>query len=202
MPGPIHFYFDFISPFGYFAALRIDDLAARHGRAAEWHAMLLGVSVLKTMGLKPVAETPLKGPYLHRDARRYARHHGLTLARPLEDKPMNPLAAARAFHWFKAHHPERHKAIARDLYAAYWRDAADISQAGAILDIAQRHGLERGAVAAGIAGDEARDLLRNSVAASLGLGVFGSPFFIVDGEPFWGTEKLELLDRWLASGGW
>jgi 2-hydroxychromene-2-carboxylate isomerase len=40
------------------------------------------------------------------------------------------------------------------------------------------------------------------VAASLALGVFGSPFFIVDGEPFWGSDRLELLDEWLTRGGW
>ena len=39
-PGPLHFYFDFVSPFGYFAAQRIDPLAAPHSREVEWHAML------------------------------------------------------------------------------------------------------------------------------------------------------------------
>jgi len=32
--------------------------------------------------------------------------------------------------------------------------------------------------------------------------VFGSPFFFVDGEPFWGSDRLEQLDEWLAGGGW
>ena len=50
----MRFYFDFISPFGYFAALRIDALAARYGREVEWRPMLLGVTVLKVMGLKPL----------------------------------------------------------------------------------------------------------------------------------------------------
>ena len=67
---PLHFYFDFISPFGYFASLRIEDLAARHGRSVEWHAMLLGVAVLKVMGLKSLLDTPLKGDYIRRDAKR------------------------------------------------------------------------------------------------------------------------------------
>jgi 2-hydroxychromene-2-carboxylate isomerase len=55
---------------------------------------------------------------------------------------------------------------------------------------------------AGIAGDTARSDLREAVAASLARGVFGSPFFIVDGEPFWGSDRLELLDEWLTTGGW
>ena len=46
MPAPLAFYFDFISPYGYFASLRIEELAARHGRAVDWRPMLLGVAVL------------------------------------------------------------------------------------------------------------------------------------------------------------
>jgi 2-hydroxychromene-2-carboxylate isomerase len=70
---PIDFYFDFLSAFGYFASLRIDAIAARHGRRVEWHCMLLGVSVMKVMGLKPLLDTPLKSDYVLRDAPRYMR---------------------------------------------------------------------------------------------------------------------------------
>ena len=71
-PEPLEFYFDFISPFGYFASLRIEDIAARHGRTVNWNPMLLGVTVVKVMGLRPVMETPLKSDYLERDVMRYA----------------------------------------------------------------------------------------------------------------------------------
>ena len=33
-------------------------------------------------------------------------------------------------------------------------------------------------------------------------GAFGSPYFIVDGEPFWGSDRLDRLERWIATGGW
>jgi 2-hydroxychromene-2-carboxylate isomerase len=49
---------------------------------------------------------------------------------------------------------------------------------------------------------EASALLRAAVEASLARGVFGSPFVIVDSEPFWGVETFRLLEDWLASGGW
>ena len=75
---PIDFYFDFLSSYGYFASLRIEALAARHGREVRWHSMLLGVAVMKTMGLKPLLETPLKSDYVLRDVARYMRRHGLT----------------------------------------------------------------------------------------------------------------------------
>jgi 2-hydroxychromene-2-carboxylate isomerase len=33
-------------------------------------------------------------------------------------------------------------------------------------------------------------------------GVFGSPHFLVDGEPFWGVDRIPMLEEWLRSGGW
>ena len=79
MAAPLHIHLDFISPYGYFASLRVEALAARHGRTVAWHPMLLGVAVLKVMGLKPLMDTPLKGDYVDRDVRRYAREHGLPM---------------------------------------------------------------------------------------------------------------------------
>ena len=32
-------------------------------------------------------------------------------------------------------------------------------------------------------------------------GVFGSPFIVVDGEPFWGLDRLDQVERWLSTGG-
>ena len=42
MANPFDFYFDFSSPYGYFASTRIDELAARYGRSVVWRPMLLG----------------------------------------------------------------------------------------------------------------------------------------------------------------
>jgi 2-hydroxychromene-2-carboxylate isomerase len=198
----MHFYFDFISPFGYFAALRVGDLASKHGRDCEWHAMLLGVSVLKVMGLKPLLETPLKGPYLSHDAARYARRHGLVLKRPLDGPAMNPVPAARAFHWLKRHYADRYRGIAVDLLDAYWREARNLEDAGEIAMIAERRGVDGAETRAAIESDEAKQLLRTAIDTSLNKGVFGSPFFIVDGEPFWGNDRLGEVREWLQTGGW
>jgi len=198
----LEFHFDFISPFGYFASLRIDEIAARHGREAEWQSMLVGVSVLKVMGLKPIPETPLKGEYARRDAERYCRRHAITLAREFGTKPANPLPAGRSFHWARRYSPERAKPLAQAIFAAYWTEGRDIGDLGTVLDIAEQSGLDRSALADAHASGEASDLLKAAVDRSLGKGVFGSPFFIVDGEPFFGVEKMELMEEWLATGGW
>lgn len=200
--APIHFYFDFISPFGYFASLRIENLAARHGRTVEWHSMLLGVSVMKVMGLKPLMETPLKGPYIAREMRRYVRRHGLAIGRKPGDPVMDPRACGRAFHWVKHHHPELAAPMAQAIYHAYWGEGQDLSTAEAIAALPLPPGLDTDTLRSAIDSDEARTLLREAVDASLKAGVFGSPTVVVDGEPFWGVQNFELVDEWLARGGW
>ena len=54
MAAPIGFYFDFISPYGWFGAVGIERIAASHGREVDWRPMLLGVAVMQVMGLKPL----------------------------------------------------------------------------------------------------------------------------------------------------
>jgi 2-hydroxychromene-2-carboxylate isomerase len=203
--APIDFYFDFISSYGYFASLRIDAIAARHGHTVQWHAMLLGVSVMKVMGLKPLLETPLKGDYVLLDTARYMRRHGLALVRQISDPMMDPRPAARAFYWVRRHHPGCEAAFARALYDRYWRLGKDLSLSDEIAAVAAAEpalGIDPDALRAGEASDEARHDLREAVATSIDRGVFGSPFILVDGEPFWGSDRLDVLDDWLARGGW
>ena len=200
--APIDFYFDFISGYGYLASLRIEALAERHGRGVNWHCMLLGVSVMKVMGLKPLLETPLKGDYVLRDFGRYLRRHGLVLARNLNDPMMDPRPAARAFCWVKRHRAGLEGAFAHAVFDRYWRLGRNLSEPDELVALAAPLGLDEAALRHGIDGEQARTDLRDSVAAALDRGVFGSPFVIVDGEPFWGSDRLEQVEDWLSRGGW
>jgi 2-hydroxychromene-2-carboxylate isomerase len=192
----LRFHFDFISPYGYFASLRIEAIAARHGRGVEWHPMLLGVSVLKVMGLKPLLDTPLKGPYTERDVLRYAREHGVPMQRLPADPVMNPLACGRAMAWVNVHQPQHAAAVAHALYNAYWGRGLDLSTPASLAPVVGED------IARAAGSDEATALLRAEVDAALQAGVFGSPTVVVDGEPFWGVDKLEQAERWLERGGW
>jgi len=154
------------------------------------------------MGLKPLMDTPLKGAYTGRDVLRHAREHGLPMKRQPTDPVMNPLPCARAFAWVKQHHPEHAAALAHAIYGAYWGEGQDLSTPESLRKLALPAGLPADTVADAAAGDEAATLLRAMVDASLKAGVFGSPTVVVDGEPFWGVDKLDQAERWLARGGW
>jgi 2-hydroxychromene-2-carboxylate isomerase len=200
--APLHFYFDFISPYGYFASLRIDELAARFGRTVEWHPMLLGVSVMKVMGLKPLLETPLKGPYTRNDVRRYARQHGVMLGREPDLAPMNPLTCGRAMAWARQAQPSSATDLARAMLHAYWNAGIDLSSPSSLATIKLPLAISAAELVAATSSAQAAQLLRDEVDASLKSGVFGSPTVSVDGELFWGIDKFDQIQSWLLKGPW
>ncbi|MBC5766269.1 2-hydroxychromene-2-carboxylate isomerase [Ramlibacter albus] len=203
MAAPLRFHFDFISPYGWFASREIDAIAAKHGREVDWHPMLLGVSVLKVMGLKPLLDTPVKGAYVRRDVLRHARKRGVALGRNLDGPMPSPLAMGRAFCWIRKHHPDVQGASAHAIYDAHWVRGLDLSSAEEIVrEVSLPAAVDTGALLAAMATDEPATLLRESVQASLDAGVFGSPTLVVDGEPFWGLDRLGEVDEWLTRGGW
>ena len=85
MANPIDFYFDFSSPYGYFAGEKIDALAAKHGRAVTWRPILLG-AVFKITGGQPLPTIPMKGSYAAHDLARSARYFKIPFKLPSKDR--------------------------------------------------------------------------------------------------------------------
>ena len=198
MNKPIEFFFDFISPFGWFAAERIGGIARTHDRNVAWKPLLLGVTVKQAMGLPAVLQTRLKGPYLLHDAERCARFYGLPW-RPPTPITFSSVAADRAVIWAGAQRDLDVEALVLCLYRHAWAEAGDISTPDAVADAAASLGFDRGRLRAGIERPETKDGLRSSVADTVARGFFGSPFIVVDGEPFWGADRLSMVERWLES---
>ncbi len=199
MSKAIDFYFDFSSPYGYFASTRIDDLAAEYERKVNWHPLLLG-AVFKTTGGVPLPMVPLKGEYAYRDFERTARFHGIPFRRPA-NFPLATQLAARAMLWVREQHGEA-KAVefAKAVYRAYFVDGVNIADTDAIASIAAAQGLDAASVIDGANSAPVKERLKGDVEAAMARGVFGSPFVIVDGEPFWGFDRFDQLEALLKDG--
>jgi len=200
MAEPIDFYFEFASPYGYLASTRIDAIAERHGRTVAWHPIMLGAAFKET-GARPLTETPLKGPYLLHDVPRFARLLGVPLTLP-PVMPMNSLAASRACIWLEEADPAQARPLARALLHAHWGEGRDLSLPEAVAEVAAGLAIDRGALLAAVADQRIKDRLKDQTQAAIERGVFGSPFIFVDGEPFWGADRLAQIEAWLARGGW
>jgi 2-hydroxychromene-2-carboxylate isomerase len=201
MAAPLDFYFDFSSPYAYIAAMRIDAVAARHGRQVDWRPMLLGVA-FKIAGTQPLTQYPLKGDYSKHDFSRSAREHGIAFNMPV-NFPLATQAAARGVLWLKQHQPEQAVPFAKAIYTAYFVEGRDISSPDTVVAIAETLNIDGAALRAGFESPEIKAALKDSIDDAVNKrGVFGAPFIFADGEPFWGADRLDMLDRWLAKGGW
>lgn len=200
MPAPLEFYFDFSSPYGYLGSTRIEDLAARFGRETIWRPILLGL-VFKVTQARPLPELPLKGEYGKRDMARFARLWNVPFRVPSRF-PIATQAPARAFYWVWDRDPARAKRLAEALYRAYMVEDRDISSPQVTAEVAVPVGIDREALLAALGDPAVKERPRIETGAALDKGVFGSPFVLVDGEPFWGADRFDHVERWLAAGGW
>lgn len=200
MSQPVDFYFDFSSPYGYFAAAKIDALAAKYDRVAIWRPVLLG-AMFKVTGQQPLTAIPLKGSYARHDLTRSARWFGVPFKLPTKF-PVATTAPCRAYYWLHDRDPAAAKALAHALYRAYFAEDRDISDPEITAGVAATLGHDKEAVIRAVNDAAVKERLKTEVDAAIERGVFGSPYIVVDGEPFWGSDRLDQIEQWLAKGKW
>jgi 2-hydroxychromene-2-carboxylate isomerase len=200
MTTPIDFYFDFSSPYGYLAAQVIDDLGARHGREVVWRPFLLG-AVFKITGAAPLPHTPLKDTYAAIDMPRAARRLGVPFVVP-DSFPFASIAACRTYYWLSDSDPALAKTLAKRIFDAAFGEGRDMSRPEAVIDEAAEVGVDRAELTAALQNPEVKARLKAEVDAAIARGVFGSPFFFLDDQPFWGHDRLAQVEEWLETGGW
>lgn len=199
MSAAIDFWFDFSSPYAYMMSERIDALAAKHGRKVKWRPFLLG-AVFKHTGSVPMPSQPLKGEYSKNDLLRSARFLGLPCRMP-DAFPISTHQACRVFYWLESRNPQLAHDFAQAVFRAYFTENRDISQVDVLQDIGEKLGIERDAVVAATGDDAVKNHLREVCEAAIAGGVFGAPYVVIDGEPFWGVDRLPQIERWLETGG-
>ena len=198
MSAPIDFYFDFSSPYGYLASEQIEALAARHGRAVMWHAIVLDAQFQPQGGVKiPLAL--LRTEYARRDCERSAAFLGISYKTPTP-YPVHTEHAARAFQWLSDRNPDEARAFAHGVFRAYFVEGRNIAEVAVLLEIAATLGLDREEVSNAFSDLATKARLKAEIDLAEARGVFGSPFFIVEGEGFWGPDRLAQLERWLEIG--
>lgn len=196
----IEFWFDFSSPYAYFAAQGIDALAERHGRSVLWRPYMLGTA-FKVTGARGLSGTPLKGDYARRDWARISRQTGTPFAIP-EGHPIAALPASRTYYWIEGRFPDQAHAFALRAFRAYFVDGIDMADIANVAREAEPLGVPTDELLEGMTSPAIKDQLVAIGAQALERSVFGSPFFRVDGEPFWGWDRMPMLEEWLRSGGW
>ena len=190
----MEFWFEFASTYSYPAAMRVERLARAAGVPLVWRTFLLG-PIFKSQGWNdsPFNLQPVKGRYMWRDLERISAADGVEFRRP-SVFPRNGLTAARVACRF-ADEPWLPEFV-RSVYRANFAEDRDISDRGVVAACLTRAGADARAVLDVADSDEAKAQLRAQTERAAALGIFGAPTFIVDGELFWGNDRLEQALAW------
>jgi 2-hydroxychromene-2-carboxylate isomerase len=196
-PLKIDFYFDFASPYAWLISDRLEQLAARYQREVVWRPVLL-FAIFKAVGLPAPMETDAKRKYMLHDMERSARYYGVPYRHPANFPAISPVPG-RLFYGLAEREPAQAKAFARQALRAHFVDGKDITRPEVVAEIAGEAGIPASSVEAALTGERGKSLLRESIENATRRGVIGSPFVIVDDEPFFGADRLDHIEWWLNS---
>jgi 2-hydroxychromene-2-carboxylate isomerase len=195
MAAPIHFLFDYLSPYAYIAWHQLGPIAARHQRAIVPVPVVLG-AILNAHGNLGPAEIPAKRAYVFKDASRKAAHAGLPPLVPPPTHPFNPLLALRMT--YAVEDATQQAQLITALCSAVW-SGQGVETPAQIEAALEGTGLDVAMWMARAGAQEVKDRLRAATEAAIGAGVFGVPTFYDDpAELFWGVDALEAFDAHLG----
>ena len=190
----LEFWFEFASTYSYPAAMRIESLALERGVPLVWRPFLLG-PIFRDQGWNdsPFNLYAAKGRYMWRDLERVCEAHGIAFRRPTRF-PRNGLLAARVACRFSdaAWLPE----FTRSVYRANFAEDLDIADPAVLASCLACSGEDPRRLLDEAQSEPAKATLRAQTEAAAKLDIFGAPSFVVNGELFWGNDRLEDAIAW------
>jgi 2-hydroxychromene-2-carboxylate isomerase len=194
----IDFYFDFACPYAYLASTRLSELSAHTTCEVRLRPVLLGgiFRALEQPQNMSTTLSPAKARHNRLDLLRWASWLEAPLAAPLR----HPNRTVEALRYLLATPSESAIEVVHAFYALYWSEGADISDTTVLSSCLEGLGLDAPAIAAKSISAEIKDDLRQRTHDAVELGVFGVPTFIVEGELFFGQDRIEMVGQ--AANGW
>jgi 2-hydroxychromene-2-carboxylate isomerase len=193
-PKTLDFYFDYLSPFAYFATLLLPALCRESGVQLRWRPVLFA-ALLDHWGQRGPAEIPPKAIHTFKLCVRFAALHGIPFRAP-RFHPFNPLTALRVSLPEVA--GEDQAKVVRSIFEAGWAGGANLGNPTDLEAVVGAVGLDGGRLIERTADPEVKLALRTQTELAIERGVFGIPTMIVDDELFWGVDQLPFLERYLA----
>jgi 2-hydroxychromene-2-carboxylate isomerase len=198
MPAAIEFYFDYLSPYTYLANARLPSLGAR----IVYHPVFI-MDVMQLVNNQPSPKCPPKARYAGMDAARWAKRYSIPLLRNTE------LWRALSSGEFDARCLIRGALVAQDtglfdqyhtaIFNAVWGMPRDLVSKNGRDAVLQDAGISPELIWPMADAPEFHSRLEECNRAAADKGVFGSPTFIVDGEMFFGNDRLDFVAEHLAS---
>ena len=195
MGKKLEYFFDYVSPFSYLADSQVPALVARTGAELVYRPFFLG-GVMQASGNSPPATVPAKGKYMFVDIARWCQRYGVEIKfNPhfpvMTVKPMRAALVALEQGVF----PDFHAAMFR----AMWQEEQNVGDAEVLGNVLRSAGLDADGILARIGEEDVKNQLKANTEEAVERGAFGAPTFYVEGEMFFGNDRLDFLEEKLSS---
>lgn len=189
----VEFLFDFGSPTSYLAYKRLPTIAGRHGARVQYTPILLG-GVFKATGNTSPATIPAKARYMNLDLARFAKRYGVVLNFNTHF-PVNTLPLMRGA---VAYQPTNHfDMYVNAMFDAMWAHPRNLNDQAEIAHVLNDIGVEPDDFLARIERPDVKEKLKANTEGAVARGVFGAPTFFVNGEMFFGQDRLDFVEEML-----
>jgi 2-hydroxychromene-2-carboxylate isomerase len=198
-PRTIDYFFTLHSPWAFIGHARLLEVAERHKAQLAYRPMSLGEVFPASGGLPLAQRHPHRQAYRNIELKRWRAHLGLEFNINPAFWPIHITHADRAIVALVTLGLAPEPFVSR-AYSALWQQNLNLAEDGTIARLLRDCGYDVSKVLAEAGSVRSGELYRANSNDALAAGVFGSPTYLLDGEPFWGQDRLALLDEALSSG--
>ena len=198
----IDYYLSPVSPWTYLGAERFRNLAASHNAEVNVFIMDLGVVFPETGGLPLPKRSPQRQAYRLQELARFSEFLDIPLnVKPAHVPPSSPLANLVIMAARESHGSEAAMKASEALLAQIWSQDTDIGDSATVISALNAAGLPGDALVSDATAnsDAYAELVAKDSRAAIEANIFGAPSFGVDGEVFWGQDRLDMLAWYLSN---
>ncbi len=185
-------YFSPQSGFAYLGHDRLIRIAAENGASILWRPVDIAKVFAESGTTSPAKQSPVRLAYRRMDMARYAKALGLPLNAVPPFWPVNTIPACRMIIAAERSGADTAAYIGAVFQATWTRDM-DASASATLMLLANELGLDGERLARIADSPETADTLERYTAEAVAAGVFGSPTYVIDGELFWGQDRLDFV---------
>lgn len=187
------FYFDFLSPFSYFAWMKLQVVVKELNLKVNYKPVALG-PLLNHWEIKGPGEITPKREFLLKQCLRYAVKHQIDFTTP-KTHPFNSLYALRLA--LEGTAQDNQEKVIETLWKAGWQKRIDMGEPDELLAALKEANLPSEELYERSFTKEAKVELKANIQEAISYGAFGVPSFVVDGELFWGNDSIEDLKNFI-----
>ncbi len=199
MSRPVDYYFSLISPWAYLGHAEFLRIAKQADAPVTYKPVALGKLFPESGGLPLGQRHPLRRAYRMIELQRWREKRNLPLVLQPKFWPFDVEFADRLTIAAAEKYPDLIGDFLALAFRAVWVEEQNLAVEGVLREILKSSGIEDEDLLADARKPPTADIYAQNLSDALRLGVFGSPCYVIDGEVFWGQDRLEMVSEMLAS---